>query len=83
MDLKQTQMTTEVIVTRCESLGMVKCPRCSRWGYNDLNYDHLCNRCMGVLLSEYKDHVSVPFILANLAERGLTPEQNPAKREEQ
>jgi hypothetical protein len=77
MALKQIPMMTKVIVTRCESLGMVKCPRCQRWGYNDLNYDHLCNRCMRVLLDEYKDHPSVPLILANLAERGLTPENNP------
>ncbi len=75
--------TSEASVVRCESLGMVKCPRCQKWGFYDLNHDHLCNRCIDVLLACYKEHPSVPLILANLAERQLTPQQNPAKREEQ
>lgn len=62
--------------------GSVKCPRCRVWGYWDLNYDNLCNRCVLIIVTEFKEHASVPHILQNLADRGLDIKDNPCYKEE-
>lgn len=65
-----------------------KCPRCYRYHYNDLNFGHetvteenknekLCNRCVAIILKYYPSAVCVPFILDNLKNRNLQPEENP------
>ena len=55
-------MIINVEVTRCENLGMCKCPRCFIWGYQE-NYDNLCDRCVDVLLFSYPNHFTVVEIL--------------------
>lgn len=53
-----------------------KCPRCWMYRYT-MNFDNLCNKCVAVILKDHPDHPSVPYILADLKQRGLTKEDNP------
>ncbi len=57
--------------------GYAKCPRCLKYHQATLNFDSLCNRCVAILLKEHPEHESIPLILANLVERGVTAENNP------
>lgn len=47
----------------------VKCPRC--WDFHVMidNFDYLCDRCQLVLLKNFPDHPSVPFIKEGLLEQ--------------
>jgi len=45
-----------------------------------LKDEHLCNLCQEIILKDYPNHESVPFILKNLADRGLKREDNPEYR---
>lgn len=50
----------EVYVTRAEG---VKCPRCWKLtGEGRFNYDGLCDPCCRVILADYPQHESAPFI---------------------
>ena len=42
----------------------VKCPRC--WQYHGVieNFENLCDRCSLVILKDYSEHKSAPFIKA-------------------
>jgi hypothetical protein len=76
----------KVEVISCQSLGMVKCPRCWHYHNNKYNFGHeigakkyneefLCDDCTRTILTDFKEHKSVPFILENLKNRGITVEQ--------
>jgi hypothetical protein len=56
-----------IIVTKAEG---VKCQRCWKvTGEGRFNFDGLCDPCCHVLLEDYADHESVPFIQAAYAEQ--------------
>ena len=66
-------------VTHCRESGRKKCPRCWHWTHT-LNFEDLCNMCVGIILDDYPTHESAPFILANLKARGVDPAANPRTR---
>ena len=68
-----------ITVTHCRESGRKKCPRCWHWTHT-LNFDDLCNMCVGIILDDYPTHESAPFILANLKARGVEPAANPRTR---
>lgn len=53
--------------TRSNDPDYVRCPRC--YGNHSVrgNFDNLCDKCQRVLLSDFPDHESVPFIREALA----------------
>ena len=80
---------TEIKVAHADG---VKCPRCWHWHMADLNFghtpedivadpklasEHLCNKCVGIILEHFPHHASVPFILDNLKARGIKWTDNP------
>lgn len=80
---------TEIKVAHADG---VKCPRCWHWHMADLNFghtpedivadpklasEHLCNKCVGIILEHFPHHASVPFILDNLKARGINWVDNP------
>ena len=40
----------------------IKCPRCYHWHGVIDNFDNLCDTCQQIILSEFPNHESVPFI---------------------
>ena len=58
---------TNLGVTPANNGRNVKCPRCWHWHGVVENYDSLCDRCCDVLVRDYPDHESVPFIKQCLA----------------
>ena len=58
----------------------VKCPRCWHWHMADLNFENLCNKCVGIILENFPTHESVAGIMENLKSRGLTPQENPENK---
>ena len=82
-------MTNQI---RIEKHPGVKCPRCWHHHYATENFgytpeeiaadpkladEHLCNSCLWTILCEHPNHPSVPHILENLKQRGLTPQEIP------
>ena len=54
----------------------VKCPRCYHWSHSMLP-DGLCNRCVVILEKFFPSHEATVAVKRSLAERGLTPQDNP------
>ena len=59
-------MPKVIVTSLLDDPSYTKCPRC--WHYHTIliNHDKLCDRCCRVLIENYADHPSVPFILENL-----------------
>ena len=54
---------------KIEKADGVKCPRC--WHYHVIaaNHDHLCDRCIMVILEDYPGSETAAAIKANLADQ--------------
>lgn len=50
------------IVESCDNGRNVKCPRCWHWHGVVENFDNLCDDCQSVILKDFPDHESAPFI---------------------
>lgn len=66
----------DIVIKKAED---VKCPRCWHVHEASLNFDNLCNKCVNIILTDFPNHPSVPFIQENLKQRGLAPQDNPHK----
>jgi hypothetical protein len=42
--------------------GGVECPRCYCIHTFKMNYDNLCDMCCYILIDDYPNHISIPFI---------------------
>jgi hypothetical protein len=68
-----------VAVLPMKKLGRLECRRCKHWSHTCLcNYDHLCDRCMTILL-DYPEYTKKQEILNNLEERGLEAKDMPSQ----
>ena len=54
----------------------VRCPRCFRFTWS-CNHDNLCNRCVAILCKHFKNMNVTIRIVAQLAESGRKPSDNP------
>lgn len=58
-------------VSQSDNGRNVKCPRCWHWHGVVENHDSLCDRCCHVLVENFPEHESVPFIHASLEAQRL------------
>lgn len=56
-------MINITVISLINDPNYAKCPRCKIYTKEGLNhFDGLCNKCIYVLVNDYPDHESIPFI---------------------
>jgi hypothetical protein len=55
----------------CHPDGDLVCPRCRNFHFLRDTFDNLCDGCVGVILKNFPDHESVPYIKAAIEKERL------------
>lgn len=66
VELDGEQVPVGVAVESMDDGRNVKCPRCWHWHGVIENFDNLCDKCQKIILTDFPNHPSVPYIKSAL-----------------